>query len=336
MQNQVQQIKDQATAALAGISDPHALQDFEIAYLGRKGKLTEVLRGLKDLPEAERRAAGSQANEAKQFLVRAIEDKRKALAREPSAGQSVLSLTWPGEKIRIGHLHPLTQFQRKVEDIFISMGFEILSGPEIETPKYNFDLLNIPKDHPARDLWDTFYLEQGLLLRTHTSPMQLRAMEQRKPPVRLLVPGRTYRHEATDASHEAAFYQYEGLVIDRGISVANLLSTLELFFRALYGKEVQVKARSSFFPFTEPSLEIAMSCLICRGTGCPVCQQSGWLEMLGAGLVHPQVLRNMRVDPEQYSGFAFGGGLDRLAMLYHGINDIRLSYSGNLDFIEQF
>jgi len=338
MQDRLEKLRRKALEELNKAKDSMFLRDLEIKYLGRKGELTQVLRKIKDLSEKEKPVIGKLANEIKKDLESAVSETKRVLERtsEEKTRLTKLDVTWPGEKIKLGHLHPLTQFQRKVEDIFISMGFEIVEGPEVETEKYNFDLLNIPKDHPSRDLWDTFYLEKGLVLRTHTSPMQLRAMEKRKPPVRLIVPGRVYRHEATDASHEAMFYQYEGLAIDKCISVANLLGTLKSFFQALYGPQVKIRSSGSFFPFTEPSLEISMSCLICQGEGCPVCKQSGWLEMLGAGMVHPTVLKNMKIDPEIYSGFAFGGGLDRLMMLYYGINDIRLSYKGDLRFLEQF
>lgn len=335
MKEQLEQIKEKAKVELQAIAESALLRDLEVKYLGRKGELTMLLRQIKDVAAAERPVIGQLANDIRGDILAAIEDARQRLDQKP-ASQSILDTTWPGQRQELGHLHPLTRFQRRIEDIFLSMGFEVLDGPEMELPKYNFDLLNIPKDHPARDAWDTFYVEKNLLLRTHTSPMQLRAMETRKPPVRLLIPGRTFRHEATDASHDATFYQYEGLVIDKCISAANLLDTLQQFFQTLFSREVKIKARSSFFPFTEPSMEIAMSCLICGGTGCSVCKRTGWLEMLGAGMVHPQVLKNMKIDPEEYSGFAFGGGIDRLMMLYHGINDIRLSYGGDLRFLEQF
>lgn len=338
MQEQLEKLRKKALDELNKAKDSKFLRDLEIKYLGRKGELTKILRQIKDVAEKERPVMGKLANEVKKDLIIAINETKKTLEKssEEKDKQAGIDITWPGEKIKLGHLHPLTQFQQKVEDIFISMGFEIVEGPEVETEKYNFDLLNFPKDHPARDAWDTFYLEKGLVLRTHTSSMQLRAMETRKPPVRLIIPGRVYRHEATDASHEAMFYHYEGLVIDRCISVANLLGTLKSFFQAIFGPQVKIYPSGSFFPFTEPSLEISMSCLLCQGKGCPVCKQSGWLEMLGAGMVHPKVLENMKIDPEIYSGFAFGGGLDRLMMLYYGINDIRLLYKGDLRFLEQF
>ncbi len=336
MKDKLEQIKNKAQKMLEGAKDLNFLQMIETDLLGRKGKLTNLLKQIKDLPNDQKPIVGKMANEIKSEIVNLIHNKIAELSQASKITSTPLDMTWPGEPVEIGHLHPITQFQRKIEDIFLSMGFEVLDGQEIETPKYNFDLLNIPKDHPARDMWDTFYLEKGLVLRTHTSPMQIRAMETRKPPVRLIVPGRTFRHEATDASHETTFNQYEGLVIDKGISVRNLLSTLEGFFQSLFGKDVKIKANGSYFPFTEPSLEISMSCLICHGDGCSVCKKTGWLEMLGAGMVHPKVLKNMGVDPNEYSGFAFGGGTERLMMLYHGINNIRLSYKGDLNYLEQF
>ncbi len=336
MKDLIKNLQQKAQAEIHKAVSAEALEQVEIRLLGRKGELADIMSRLKDLSVEEKREIGRLANSLKQELGDMFALARQKFSAQGAQNVSRLDLTWPGEEFPRGHLHPLTQFMRRVEDIFMSMGFEVLDGQEVETPEYNFDLLNIPKDHPARDMWDTYYLENGLLLRTHTSPMQLRAMEKRKPPVRLLIPGRTFRHEATDASHESVFYQYEGLVIDKCISAANLIATLQDFFQALYGREVKVQARNSFFPFTEPSLEIAMSCLICGGKGCSVCKKTGWLEMLGAGMVHPQVLKNMKVDPEEYSGFAFGGGLERLMMLYHGINEIRLLYGGDLRFLEQF
>lgn len=336
MKDRLEHLKKKALAELQAVTNNGLLRDFEIKYLGRKSELTALLKQIRNLIENERPVIGQLANSIRKDIEAGIEEARQRLGHLEPVNLSLLEVSWPGHKKELGHLHPLTQFLRRIEDIFLSMGFAVLDGPEVETPKYNFDLLNIPKDHPARDAWDTFYLEGGFLLRTHTSPMQLRAMETRKPPVRLLIPGRTFRHEATDASHETTFYQYEGLVIDQCISAANLLDTLQRFFQSLFNQEVKIKARTSFFPFTEPSLEIAMSCLICAGRGCSVCKKTGWLEMLGAGMVHPQVLKNMKINPEKYSGFAFGGGVDRLMMLYHGVNDIRLSYSGDLRFLEQF
>lgn len=336
MKEQLEQLKTKALAELNRISDSDLLRDFEIKYLGRKGELTRVLRQLKDLPATEKPIIGKLANEIKIGIEQAIRATKSNLSASDRVSSSVLDMTWPGQPKELGHLHPITQFLRKVEDIFISMGFEIVTGPEVETPEYNFDLLNIPKNHPARDAWDTFYVEKGLLLRTHTSPVQIRAMEKRQPPIKLIAPGRVFRHEATDASHETTFYQCEGLVIDRCITVANLISSLDLFLKKVFGQQVKTRVRPEFYPFVEPGMDVDMQCLICAGKGCSVCKQRGWLEMLGSGMVHPTVLKNMKIDPDKYSGFAFGLGIDRLMMLYHGIDDIRLSYKGDLRFLEQF
>jgi len=355
-------LKDAALADLGKIKDPKSLEDFGIKYFGRKdGELTKILRGLKDLAIEERKIVGELANTIKRDIEAAVEEFRGRLAAESAPA---IDLTISGIEPQTGHLHPITQFMRKVMDIFISMGFDVVDGPEVETEKYNFDLLNIPADHPARDMWDTFYIRQSaiglqtsasagggsafggedrrpktedrLLLRTHTSPVQLRAMETRKPPVRLIVPGRVFRREATDAGHETNFYQCEGLVIDENVSMANLIATLDVFLKKIFGEKTKVRVRPSFFPFVEPGIEVDISCLICGGKGCSSCKKSGWVEVLGAGMVHPVVLKNMGVDPEKYTGFAFGLGIDRFAALYYGINDIRLSYSGDLRFIRQF
>ena len=292
---------------------------------------------------------------------------------------SNLDFTLPGKKVTVGHLHPLTLMMRRIVDFFSMLGFEVVEGPEVETEEYNFDKLNMPDDHPARDMLDTYWLHgsqqisnlksqisnksktlnsksealnksqitnhkqspnsksqiSNLLLRTHTSPVQLRAMEERQPQVRLIVPGRVFRREATDASHETTFYQCEGLAIDKGIRVTDLIGVLEMLLQSIFGS-IKIRVRPSFFPFVEPGLEIDMNCILCQGKGCSVCGQDGWMEMLGAGMVHPQVLKNMKIDPKVYTGFAFGMGIDRLMMLYYGVNDIRLSYSGDLRFVKQF
>ncbi|HHE67595.1 MAG TPA: phenylalanine--tRNA ligase subunit alpha [Candidatus Parcubacteria bacterium] len=242
----------------------------------------------------------------------------------------------PGKKPFLGHLHPLTQVRRKIEEIFQTMGFSVAEGPEVESEWYNFDALNIPKDHPARDLWDTFYLKNGLLLRTHTSPVQIRYMEKRQPPIKIIAPGRVFRHEATDASHEINFYQVEGLMVDKEVSAANFKAITEEFLNRFFEKEVKVRMRPSYFPFTEPSFEVDIGCINCFGKGCSVCQQTGWLEVIGAGMVHPYVLKNAGLNPRRWQGFAFGAGLERLAMLKYKISDIRLFYSGNLRFLGQF
>lgn len=247
-----------------------------------------------------------------------------------------IDVTVPGEKVAVGHLHPLTSVKRKIEEIFQAMGFGIVDGPEIETEWYNFDALNIPKDHPARDLWDTFYLKNGGLLRTHTSPVQIRYMEKHNPPFRIIVPGRIFRHEATDASHEINFYQVEGLMVGKEVSASNFKAIVQEFLSRFFGKRVTIRLRPSFFPFTEPSFEVDMKCLVCQGKGCSVCSCSGWLELIGAGMVHPNVLKAGGINPKNWQGFAFGLGMDRLAMMKYKIDDIRLFYSGDLRFLQQF
>ncbi len=336
MKQELQTVRQQALAQIQAADSAADLAKLETKYLGRKGLLAKFMKLLKDAPPKDKPAMGQLANRVKQAVTQAVAEKKQQLDTDKAPAISPLEMTWPGDPADIGHLHPITQFMERVEDIFMSMGFGIVDGPEVETPEYNFDLLNIPKDHPARDAWDTFYVEGGLLMRTHTSPVQLRAMADKKPPVRLIAPGRVFRNEATDAGHETNFYQCEGLVIDKGITVSNLIYTLDSFLKAIYGDKVKTRVRPELYPFVEPGMDIDMQCLICGGRGCSVCKQRGWLEMLGSGMVHPAVLKNMGVDAHKYSGFAFGLGIDRLMMLYHGIDDIRLSYSGDLRFLEQF
>ncbi len=313
-------------------------------YLGKKGELTFVLKSLQSLSKEEKSRIGKKANETKEGLRLEFESRTKVLkekSRKEAEQKEWIDVTAPGKKTVSGHLHPLTQAKRKVEDIFQKMGFQIVLGPEIESEWYNFDALNIPSDHPARDLWDTFYLKNGLLLRTHTSPMQVRFMEKNNPPLRIVVPGRIFRHEATDASHEMTFYQVEGLMIGKKVSVANFKAVIQEFFQRFFEKKVKIRMRPSFFPFVEPGFEVDMSCLVCKGKGCPVCSKTGWIEMMGAGMVHPNVLKAAKLIPHRkdgsgWQGFAFGVGLDRMAMMKHKVDDIRLFYSGDLRFLNQF
>lgn len=313
-----------------------AVETLEQRYLGRKGFLAALIRKLETAPRELKSRFGKAANEAKVALTAAAREAKTRTSER--ATDATFDPTLPGLPVRAGHLHPLTQTVRRVVDTFRSMGFEVVEGPEAERTRYNFDLLNIGRDHPSRDVMDTFYLDggDGRVLRTHTSPVQLRAMEKRKPPVRLIAPGRVFRHEATDASHEAMFFQCEGLVIDRRVRLTDLFGTLTQFFSAFFERDVVTRPRASYFPFVEPGAELEMRCLVCGGKGCAVCGHTGWLEMLGCGMVHPTVLMNMEVDPKEFSGFAFGMGLDRLMMLRHGINDVRLTTSGGLSFLEQF
>lgn len=352
----LERIRTEALEAIRRASSIGELERVVVTFLGRRGSLSLLLQGIGELPNEERPGVGRRANEIKRELQQAALEKRTSLAPSVSPLDTI-DPTWLGPPQSRGHLHPITQFLRRVESTFVSMGFEVVEGPELETERYNFDLLNIPKEHPSRDVWDTFYVDppkarlaeggqpktgkrktnrDQLLLRTHTSPMQIRIMEKRKPPVRIVVPGRVFRREATDASHETTFYQCEGLVIDRGVRVTDLIGTLDAFLKAIFGEDVRTRVRPHYYPFVEPGMDIDMSCLVCGGKGCSVCGGDGWLEMLGSGMVHPNVLKNMKVDPKVYSGFAFGLGIDRMVMLYHGIDDIRLFYSGNVKFLEQF
>jgi phenylalanyl-tRNA synthetase alpha chain len=340
-------IKKQAEKEIKGAKDLKELQDIFQRYLGKKGEVTLILRNLKNLPKAKRVKVGKEANQLKNFIKQGIEAKAKKIRSKviPAEEAGWIDVTAPGRKPLVGHLHPLTQVQRKVEEIFEAMRFSVIEGPEIETEWYNFDALNIPKDHPARDAWNTFWLKNNyklkaksdkLLLRTHTSPVQVRYMEKNNPPLRIIVPGRIFRNEATDASHDFQFYHIEGLMVDKEISAANFKGIIQEFFQRFFGKPIKIRMRPSYFPFTEPSFEVDMTCLNCQGKGCSVCSKTGWLEMMGAGMVHPYAFKNSGLNPKNWQGFAFGIGMDRLAMMKYKINDIRLFHSGDLRFLNQF
>jgi phenylalanyl-tRNA synthetase alpha chain len=319
------------------------LERAEISVLGRKAPLASVQRGLGGLNEEERRRVGQRTNEVREELRSRIDQRRTALTAEREASileADRIDLTLPGRRPRPGSLHPLTMVQYEIVDIFTRMGYRVVEGPEVETEYYNFDALNFPPDHPARALMDTIYLDvpgrDGLLLRTHTSPMQIRVMESQPPPVYVVVPGRVFRNEEITAKNMPVFHQVEGLAVDEGISFANLKGTLEAFYRALLGPERQVRLTPSFFPFVEPGAQVEVSCFVCGGTGCRTCAGVGWIETMGAGMVHPAVLENVGYDPERYTGFAFGGGYDRLAMIRFGIPDIRLLWESDVRLLEQF
>ncbi len=338
----IKALKNRAISDIAKAKDLPELNLVFKKYLDKQGELTLILRSLEELPKLRRIQVGQEANQLKAYL-RDIFDKKgaglKEKAMKVAEKKEWIDITAPGKKILAGHLHPLTLAKRKVEEIFQTMGFSVIEGPEIENEWYNFDALNIPKDHPARDMWDTFWLKTGrkkLLLRTHTSPVQIRYREKNQPPIRMLVTGRLFRHEATDSSHEINFYQVEGLMVDKDISAANFKAIIQEFLNRFFEKPISIRLRPSFFPFTEPSFEIDMTCLICQGKGCSVCSKTGWLEMIGAGMVHPNVLKYAGLNPKFWQGFAFGVGLDRLTMMKYKINDIRLLYSGDLRFLNQF
>lgn len=336
----LKKLKTEAKKATEKARNLKELNSIFKKYLGKRGKLTSILRSLKEIPQAKRTKVGKRANELKEFLTKNFEQKAKKIQEksEKIRKKDLIDITLPGEKVKIGHLHPLTQTKRKIEEIFQSLGFSVIGGPEIENEWYNFDALNIPKNHPARDLWDTLYLKGGYLLRTHTSPVQIRYLEKNIPPLRIIVPGRVFRHEATDASHEFNFYQIEGLMVDeRGrITIASFKAIIEEFLKRFFGKRIKMRLRPGFFPFTEPSFEVDVSCPICDGRGCTACKNSGWMELMGAGMVHPAVFKNSGLNPNDWQGFAFGMGMERLAMVQYKINDIRLFYSGDLRFLNQF
>jgi phenylalanyl-tRNA synthetase alpha chain len=334
----VEAIAEEARAAIARAATSAELEQLRVRYLGRQGVLTRLLRSLGSLPAAERPVVGAAANALKRdleaWLALRLDETREAERRQERARQR-LDLTLPGRRPPRGTLHPLTQVQDEIVRIFIGLGFSVAEGPEIEDDYHNFEALNIPRDHPARDMQDTFYLSEDTLLRTHTSPVQIRTMQAQRPPVRIICPGRVYRRDA-DLTHSPMFHQVEGLAVDRDISMGDLKGTLELFAREMFGPRSKIRFRPSFFPFTEPSAEVDVLCFLCGGEGCRVCKQSGWLEILGSGMVHPQVLRNVGYDPEEVTGWAFGMGVERVAMLKYGIDDIRLFFENDLRFLRQF
>ena len=330
-------LKDAAPSAAADLT---RLEEIRLRFLGRKGELTELLKGLKELTLEDRRDVGPKAQSLKAALEQAVAARKADL--ESASDAAALSgggpdLTRPGFTPARGRLHPLTQTLQEIAKIFGLMGFSWAEGPLVETEYYNFEALNIPAHHPARDLQDTFYLEGlPLLMRTHTSPVQIRVMESQRPPVRIMCPGRVFRHEAVDATHSAVFHQVEGLAVDKGITFADLKGTLEIFLQRLFGAQTKTRFLPSYYPFTEPSADVYMSCVFCAGAGCPVCKRTGWIEIMGAGLVHPNVFKAVGYDPESWSGFAFGIGVERIAMLRLGVSDIRAFYENDVRFLRQF
>ena len=340
MKDKIEKMKQAALAEIAG-ADGAALEGVRVKYLGRKSELTEVLKGLKDLSAEEKKELGALANVVKTQIEAALSGKEAALAEAAFAALGTtekLDVTYPGAAPAVGHLHPLTQTRMEVEDIFRSMGFFVAEGREVEDEFHNFDALNIPPHHPARDMWDTFWLKDGNLLRTHTSPMQVRYMEEHRPPLRIIVPGRTFRYEPSDATHESNFHQIEGLMVDVAgrITVANFKSVMAEFMKGLFGKQLEIRLRPSYFPFVEPGFEIDVACPYCNNTGCRICKQTGWIEIMGAGMVNQKVFEAVGYREGEFEGFAFGVGLDRITMIKRGVNDIRLFYGSDLRFLEQF
>jgi len=339
LDTQISELQASALKRIGAAHSPDEIESVRVEVLGRKGLLGQVSKDMGKLAPEERARVGKLLNAAKQALEEAFERRKQefdAAGLRARLDAEWLDLTLPAPGPRAGSLHPVTQIQMEIEDLFVSLGFMVLDGPEVETEYHNFDALNIPAEHPARDSQDTFWLTDGNLLRTHTSPVQVRGMERFSPPLRMIAPGRAFRNESVDASHEHTFYQLEGMMIDRDVSVAHLLYFMKTLLTEIFRREVTVRLRPGFFPFVEPGFELDIQCMICGGSGCPVCKQSGWVELLPCGLVNPNVLRISGIDTEKWNGFAFGLGLTRLVMMRYAIDDVRLLQSGDLRFLQQF
>ena len=339
MKEQLEKIKEEALKQIEASDALEKLNEIRVAYLGKKGQLTSVLKGMKDVAPEDRPKVGQMVNEARELIEAKLEETKTALAkkaREEQMKKEVIDVTLPAKKNRIGHSHPNTVALEEVERIFIGMGYEVVEGPEVEYDEYNFEKLNIPANHPAKDEQDTFYINKEILLRTQTSSCQAREMEKGKLPIRMISPGRVFRSDEVDATHSPSFHQIEGLVIDKNITFADLKGTLAEFSRELFGPETKVKFRPHHFPFTEPSAEVDVSCFKCGGKGCRFCKGSGWIEILGCGMVHPHVLEMCGIDPNEYTGFAFGVGLERIALLKYEIDDMRLLYENDIRILKQF
>ena len=335
MKDQVLNIEKKALRDLREVKDLSGLERFRVAYLGKKGLLTSQMKQLGNLSPAERPEAGQLLNRIKSDLTKRFEEVREQIISRREEGASFLDITLPGREPARGHLHPITQVSLEICEIFRRMGFKVVEGPEVELDYYNFEALNIPRDHPARDMQDTFYVSERVLLRTHTSPMEVRVMESQAPPVRIISPGKVYRRDS-DVSHTPMFHQVEGLLVDKGVTFGDLKGTLTNFVHQMFGRDTSLRFRPSFFPFTEPSAEVDIRCVICRGKGCRTCKNTGWIEILGSGMNDPAIYAFVGYDPEIYSGFAFGMGIERVAMLKYGIDDIQLFYRNDMRFLRQF
>ncbi|HOV25301.1 MAG TPA: phenylalanine--tRNA ligase subunit alpha [Pseudobacteroides sp.] len=339
MRDQLNKIKDQADKELSNVQSIQDLEALRVKYLGKKGELTGVLRGMGALSAEERPIIGQLANEVRAFIENKIDETNSELIRKERAQKlqsEVIDVTIPGKRRNLGKKHPLSLVTDEIKDIFIGMGYEIAEGPEVELDYYAFEALNIPKGHPARDTQDTFYINEQIVLRPQTSPVQIRVMENKKPPIKILSPGRVYRSDAVDATHSPIFHQIEGLVVDKGVTMGDLIGTLQVFAKSLFGEQTKIRLRPHHFPFTEPSAEVDVSCWSCGGSGCRICKNEGWIEVLGAGMVHPKVLERCDIDPNVYSGFAFGIGVERTAMGRFNIDDLRLFYENDVRFLNQF
>ncbi len=339
MKEQLQAIADEALAMLKNVRSMKELEEIRVLFLGKKGKLTGILKGMGSLTAEERPLAGQLANDVRHRLDDAVLKAKNSLLdseRGKKIARETIDVTMPGTFFPRGRKHPLTLVLDEIKDVFIGMGYEIAEGPEVELDYYNFEALNIPKNHPARDTQDSFYINEKVVLRTQTSPVQVRVMEQKKPPIKIICPGRVYRSDPVDATHSPIFNQVEGLVVDKGVTMGDLIGTLQLFARCIFGEEAKIRLRPHHFPFTEPSAEVDVSCWNCKGKGCRICKNEGWIEILGAGMVHPKVLKICGIDPQVYSGFAFGLGVERTAMGRFNINDLRLLYENDMRFLKQF
>ncbi len=338
MEKKVEKLLEEAGKALDATGSLKELDEVRVRYLGKKGEVTSLLKGLGSLTPEERPAAGQAVNRARKQIEDLLAQKKVVIQNqeaERSLKDQYVDITLPGVVHEAGRRHPVIRVMGEMLDIFRGMGFSVRQGPEVEKDYYNFEALNIPKDHPARDMQDTFYVDEDIVLRTHTSPVQIRAMENQEPPLRIVSPGRVYRHDY-DVTHSPMFHQVEGFMVDEAVAFSDLKGVLVEFVHQFFGSEVPVRFRPSFFPFTEPSAEVDMGCVMCRGKGCRVCSQTGWLEILGSGMIHPEVFRHVNYDPEKYSGFAFGIGVERMAMLHYGIDDIRLLFENDVRFLRQF
>ncbi len=340
MREKLNRIKEEALSEVKGKKSLEELEELRVKYLGKKGEMTKVLREMGKVPKESRPAIGKMANNIREDIEKEIFSSKKVLKKQIKIAKlekEKVDISITKKELELGHTHPLIQTIRELENLFISMGFSVVYGPEIETVANNFDALNSPEDHPSRDMTDTFYITEDMLLRTHTSPVQIRVMKEMEPPLRIVSAGRTFRFDEVDATHSPMFHQLEGLVVDKNITMGNLKNTIDVFIKELFGKEMKTRFRPHYFPFTEPSAEVDVSCFECKGKGCDICGGTGWsLELLGCGMVHPKVLENCGIDSEKYSGFAFGMGVDRITMVKYGIDDIRLLFENDIRFLKQF
>ena len=338
MKEKLEELKTSAIALIDGTEIPDELESLRVKFLGKKGEVTKILKGLGKLPQEERPLMGKLSNEIKKIISEKIEEKKDFLEKkkmEEKILKETIDITMPGRRFKPGRIHPVTRILKEIEEIFVGLGFGVIEGPEVETEYNNFEALNIPADHPSREMWDSFYFRRGLLMRSHTSPVQVRAMKKTKPPVKIIVPGKCYRRDTVDATHHWMFYQVEGLLVDERVTFADLKGVLLQFAKRMFGEARKAMFFPSYFPFTEPSADMSIDCFVCQGKGCRTCKNSGWIEILGAGMVNPNVLRAVGYDPEKYNGFAFGMGPERIAMLKYGIEDIRLFYENDQRFLEQ-